>query len=333
MVGEIINVRYCEVLSVVDREDGDRIIVRLHPEDDGKPLNEIQYAFPLLPKMIHVKPKVGEGVLVLLSVTTNGDSQRYYIGPVISQDHKIYKDEFFMGGDTFMKGSVDKFDIAPSTKPEMIGTLPKDNDVVIRGRKNSDVQITDDDVRIKSGVKLANDRNKYDIKFNEHDPAYIKVKYHPGGLIKQSDIDKKVSDKLKSNKGFISEQDYIDAVGEAYEENGINETKQCNSTVTLVADKINLLQNNSEEKRFTTTDKDELITDDELQRALKEAYKLPYGEKLVEILSLMIDAFVKHTHPFSMLPPCAANNIPELIEKKATLLDGKQLLSDTVRIN
>jgi hypothetical protein len=109
--------------------------------------------------------------------------------------------------------------------------------------------------------------------------------------------------------------------------------EQVKSTVTVVADKINLLQNHSKEVEFKTTDNADLITDDELKRALDEAYKLPYGEKLVEILSLFIDAFIKHTHPFSMLPPCNANGIPDLRDKKTEYLDNGKMLSDAIRIN
>ena len=205
-----------------------------------------------------------------------------------------------------MRGHEYDADAAPSGEKECNGILPNDNDIGVRGRKNAEMQITDDDVRIKSGVKLVEESNKYDMKFNEYDPAYIKIKYHPGGLIKKEDV--------KENNRNV-------------------EIKQVNSTVTLVADKINLLQNNSEENSFVTTDRENLIDDDELKRAITEAYKLPYGEKLVDILTVFINAFVKHTHRFSMLPPVEANGIPELNEKKATLLDNKELLSDTVRIN
>lgn len=303
MMGDIVNVRFCEVLDILDNEDADRIKARIHPEDDGKSMREIPYAFPLLPKMFHVKPKIGESVLIILSVANDGNSQRYYIGPVISQDQKIYKDNFFMGADSFLKGSVKKFDIAPSTKPECNGILPNDDDVVIRGRKNTDIQITEDDVRIKAGVKIANESNKYDIKFNEINPSYFKLKYDVSGLFKESDL------------------------------TGSEELKQCNSTATIVADKINLIGNTSDEISFETRDRGDLITDEELKRVIKEAYKLPYGEKLVEILSVFIEAFIKHTHSFPMEVPCNANKIPELVELKATLLDDKQLLSDTVRIN
>lgn len=289
MNGKIPLVRYCKVISIDDDTDADRIKVRLSPEDNSKSLSEIDYAFPLLPKAFHVKPKVGEGVFILLAITNDGNSQRYYIGPVISQDHRLYNDPYFMGGDSFLRGSYKKLDIAPRMDPEQKGTLPGDNDVVIRGRKNSDIQITDDDVRIKAGVKLLENDN-YKISFNQKNPAYTKVKYHLNPLYDGS-----------------------------------------KSSAVMVADKIALLSHRSP-NYFNLTDRDELINDEELNKIIESAYKLPYGEKLVEFLKVFVEAFVTHTHPFPMLPPNPAHTI-ELNSKKADMLERGTMLSDTVRIN
>jgi hypothetical protein len=310
-MGAIKGVRYCQVVSVSDDTDSDMIKVKILPEDSayGDDYSQLPYAFPLLPKMVHVKPKVGEAVFVFLTEEDNSMSQRYYIGPVISQDHRIFKDNYLYAT-SFMRGTAFKPDIAPRTKREFNGILPNDDDIIIRGRKNADIQVTNDDVRIKSGVKVVNEDNEYDMHFNTQDPAYIKVKYHPSGLYKNEDKRTNTPPPLESEQ-----------------------KEQVKSTVTLVADKINLIQNHSKEKEFTTTDTTDLITDDELKRALDEAYKLPYGEKLVEILSIFIDAFIKHTHPFSMLPPCNADGIPDLKDKKTEYLDNGKMLSDAVRIN
>ena len=251
MDGKINGIRFCKVLSLDDDADADRIKVRLSPEDNSKTLEEIDYAFPLLPKMIHIKPKIGEAVLILLTTANDGNSQRYYIGPVISQDHRIYNDPYFGGGDAFLRGSYKKFDVAPRMKPEQNGTLPNDNDVVIRGRKNSDIQITDDDIRIKSGVKIIGE-NKYDISFNEKNPAYVKVKYHL---------------------------------------NPLNDGSQ--STTSIVSDKIFLLSNSSP-NYFNTTDRKNLITDEELNKILNAAYRLPYGELLIDFLNVFVKAFIEH---------------------------------------
>lgn len=290
MEGKIPVVRYCKVISITDDTDADRIKVRLSPEDNSKSIDEIDYAFPLLPKAFHIKPKVGEGVLILLAITNDGNSQRYYIGPVISQDHRIFQDNFFMGGDSFLRGAYKKFDVAPSMIPEMNGTLPNDNDVVIRGRKNAEIQITDDDVRVKAGVKLVNEDNKYEITFNSKNPAYFKLKYHQNPL-----------------------------------EDGSK------SSAVIAGDKITLLSPSSP-NYYNLTDRSDLISDEELNKVIESAYKLPYGEKLVEFLQTFVDAFIKHSHPFSMLPPNEFYT-NELIAQKTELLDKEKMLSDTVRIN
>ena len=167
--------------------------------------------------------------------------------------------------------------------------VPEDNDIVIRGRKNSDIQLSDDDVRIKSGVKLVGE-DKYKISFNQKNPAYIKTKYHLNPLYDGS-----------------------------------------KSSATIVADKIALLSHLSP-NYYNTTDRKDLITDEELNKVIESAYKLPYGEKLVEFLKVFVEAFVTHTHPFPMLPPNPAHTI-ELNSKKADMLERGTMLSDTVRIN
>lgn len=283
-------VRYCKVISIDDANDADRIKVRLVPEDNSKTIDEIDYAFPFLPKAFHIKPKVGEAVLVLLALTNDGYSQRYYIGPVISQDHRMYKDPFFMGADSFLRGGFKDFDVAPRMDPEKDGILPNDVDIVIRGRKNADIQITDDDVRIKAGVKVVKEDNFYEMGFNPKNPAYAKFKYHTQPI-----------------------------------------TDDCNSTASIVADKVLLLSTSSPEV-FELTDRKDLITDEEIGRIIENAYRLPYGEKLVDLLKTLIESFVNHTHDFSMLPPNPAHT-SSLLSKKLDMLDNEKVLSNSVRIN
>lgn len=290
MSGKISLVRFCKVISVDDDADADRIKVRLSPEDNSKTIDDIDYAFPLLPKMLHIKPKVGEAVLVLLAITNDGNSQRYYIGPIISQDHRLFNDPYLNGADAFLRGSLRKFDVAPSTNPENNGLLPKDNDVCIRGRKNSDLQITDNDIRIKSGVKLVHEDDKNQMSFNEKNPGYIKIKYHLNPL-----------------------------------------DGNTHSTTSIVSDKIFLLSNSSP-NYFKTTDREDLITDEELNKIMEKAYRLPYGELLIDFLNTFVKAFLEHTHDFSMLPPNQAHT-STLITKKASMLDQEQMLTNTVRIN
>lgn len=295
MDGKIAGVRFGWVVNNVDDTGADRIAVRLVPEDNSKPYDEsIEVdAIPLLPKMFRVVPRIGEGVFVLLSTANDGYSQRHYIGPVISQPHKMYFEPAQFGGDTYQRGAKKDFDVNPLLNEDAIGAYPTGDDIAIVGRRKCDIILKDDDIRIRAGVKLVDPVNSYDISFNTKNPAYIKLKHYDYGLVGE-------------NK----------------------------SSAAIVADKIMLLSNKSADPIAETTDREDLITNEEMNRLLSEAYKLPYGEKLVNILKQMIDIFNTHTHDYVALPPNAAF-VGELNAIKRQYLDGEQppLLSDSIRIN
>ena len=296
---QINGVRYGKVISIDDENGSDAISVRLFPEDNDENDTLVRAtAFPLMPKMLHIKPRVGEGVLILYSTWTDGNSQRYYIGPVISQPHKMYFDPWFMGGDSYQRGAPKAMDPNPYNDENAEGAFPEDDDVSLIGRKNCDIQIKEDDIRLRAGVKLVDDKSYYKIRFNRKDPAFIKLKYHETPL-----------------------------------------AENVASTATIVADKINLFSNSSTEFPIEENSdgehglsKKELITDEKLAKALEDAYSLPYGEKLVELLKTMIDVFCKHTHDYISLPPNAAF-ITEIETAAKEPLEDRKLLSNTVKFN
>lgn len=301
MEGKIAGVRYGRVIDNYDETGAGRIAVRLEPEDNPKPDSKLEVtAVPLMPKMFHIKPKIGEGVFVLLATLNDGESQRYYIGPVISQPHKMYYEDSFAGGDTYQRGAPKKYDPNPHNDPNSVGAYPDGNDVALLGRKNCDIIIKDDDIRIRAGVKVVDDESKYQVRFNQTNPAFIKMKYHEKAL------------------------------------DGGNK-----STVSVVGDKVLLLGNKSSKVGIADeTDNDgvktDLITDHQINEILQKAYRLPYGEELVDLLKEMIDIFCRHTHNYVCLPPDgAAIGEMNAIKQKylGTVGDCPPLLSDSIRIN
>ena len=53
------------VTSVIDPNDGCRIKARILTDDDALSDGDLPYAFPLLPKMVHITTKVGEAVIII----------------------------------------------------------------------------------------------------------------------------------------------------------------------------------------------------------------------------------------------------------------------------
>jgi hypothetical protein len=322
MEGKIDFIKYCKVISVIDNDGTDRILVEVKPEDNSVDLKEnisktdahknfaepkTLYAFPLLPKAFRILPKEGEGVFVLFA-SSETNTQRYYIGPVISQDDKLWNNSFEEAS-SFMPGTYYPITTNKKQDKELTGVFPQDTEIAVRGRKNADVIISDDEVKIRSGVKLCPKGDETNIKYNHEDPAFIKVKYHP----EQIEV-KKIEDE---------------------ENQSINE--QINSTVTVVADKINLFGHKSNSPELTKEHIDGvgIVEDDKLTELMDKAHKLPYGDKLIEILEEIILVLKKHTHKFPMEPPLEYwfKDGSSLNEKEEILLKQKQLLSDTVLIN
>lgn len=311
------NFELCKVIRVDDPMGGDRIIARFASDNDKRD-SELPWASPFLPKMLHVKPKVGE-VVAMFNINDGNTSPRFYIGPFITQQTDTYyspKDSTEIGdARAFFEGAYQTVDENPENKDngKAIGAFPADDDISIEGRKNCGLQITDDDIRLKAGVKKLN-TSDHTAEFNREDPAFIKLKYD-----------------------------------DTHPENGYN------SVAYVVADRINLLGNTSGGKDNGLNDyktdittkygdidayKRDLITNKEEKNILRSpedkdfdgnmyAYRLVYGEPLIQFLELFRDAFLNHVHPFPTMKPCKTEELKNLEDYK---LD-KKLLSDTVRIN
>lgn len=266
--------KICQVMDVYDDADGERIKVRLKPEDDKVKDEKIPYAYPLLPKMLHIKPKVGELVLIVLTETGNGFSNRYYIGPIISQPQFMEKEDIVQRALSLYPNNKRKPDVAPSTNPDSHGALAKDEDIAIYGRKKSDIILTDDDLRIRCGSRIYDQREPGGVLFNRSNPSYIHLKH-------------------TDNKRGETDEEY-------------------QSTATIVADKINLISHQSNTP-FRVNHEEHLIADDEMQKIIDAAHELPYGDILVQFLQLFVKAFLNHSHPYPGMSPCLTDEYLEVM--------------------
>lgn len=252
--------RECAVVSVNDENACLRIKVRLQPEDNNTAVEDLPYCFPLLPKHFQVNPKVGEMVLVITSRLGVSQSRRWFIGPIISQQYMLREDPF-------ISATTGYFSLLPRPElnPENEGSYPDREDVAVQGRKNADLILKENEVRLRCGFqKEPNGLSQNSLLFNKEDLSYIQMKYK----------------RMKDHKG-----------------------KTFNSAINIVADRINLLSHDSTTP-FTLNDTKELITEKELKKILEKAHPLIYGDELVNFLTQLIEVIRTHTHPFAMDPPC-----------------------------
>lgn len=294
-----INIRFGWVTNVDDPTGAGRIQVRTKYDNFNGNDEDLQYYFPLLPKVFHVKPKKDELVILFTMASSEFEVTNYYIGPIISQPQKI-KHEFYTDAQKITDRSPFGYEPNPEYEQGVLPTLyPGNDDICMDSRGNTGIQLKNNEVRIKSGVRILTDKGFVN---NTENPAFISLKYYPDNTY----------------------GDY----GEGFK-----------STATIVADKINLLGANSEDpdtKNIPVThnedneaeDKDNLISDSAMQELVRKAHQIPYGDKLVEFLTDLRDALATHVHPFPTMAPCNDEKM-----KKVASYNFDNMLSDIVRIN
>jgi hypothetical protein len=282
-------IRICQVIDTYDESDGDRIKVRIKRDDDKFTDEELPYAFPLLPKMIHVKPKIGEWVLLLTSKASPNsyNSNRYYIGPIISQPQYL---EGEMSEFTVLSqypGALKEPDVAPSTNTESHGAFAKDKDVAIYGRKKNDIILSDNDINIRNGSRLKDNAQKGGIVFNRSNPSFINLKHHDNNrFIGGTTADTQTNEEVSTDNAY-------------------------KSSVVVAADKIALLSHQS--KLYASKiDKDTMISDEEVDKLIEKAQSLPYGDILVDFLKQFLNAFLLHVHPYPGMSPDLDDRVGKL---------------------
>jgi hypothetical protein len=308
-----------------------RIKVRLDSDGKGVSTQDLPYAFPLLPKVLQSVPKVGEGVFVINAKLNTPDSQRYYIGPIISQPQ-------FQEFCSYNKGNGDAVSLLsiakalrndPLTSIERAkdltkGSFPNVKDVALIGRGQEDIVLkyrgnsdgaysSTSEIDLRAGIRLQPTDNtiKYlqgNVVFNTKNPAYIQVKYKQSGLAG-----------LNDGEGDNDEYKHESKT-----------SREANSVVNVVADKINLISH-KDTNQFgeLLTNNEELLLEEQMDNIMSKLHKSVYGDELIKLLQLMVRAICEHTHPFSMLPPTVNGTaLSDIIG-----YDYSKILSDNIRIS
>lgn len=301
-----------KVISLEDPNDAGRIKVRIVGVDNDKTDEELPFAFPMLPKHINIMPKIKEGVLIFMFATGNDEVDRMYLGPVVPQPQFLENADYDLeawNGYTF--GTAD-LGAAPSQRRKLKGGYPDKRDVSLQGRKNTDLILKDNEVLLRAGKFVfqgdAADNSKspseFDEvlghKFNSRTQGYIQIKYNAQTNVPEDEED----------------------------------DKEYGTITNIVSNKINLLTHKEGNPRFTLANQENLISDEEMQRILSEAHQLVFGDKLIELLKLMMSAITNHSHKYNGLPAhgdgesAAALSIQEMLQYNL-----EQLLSKNIRIN
>lgn len=307
-------------LQISDDYNARRLKVRVDSDGPNKSTNDLPWAFPLMPKTILTAPQIGEGVLVFCSEGGNFSSQRFYLGPIISQEQFQEYDSYEGGRGSAVSLLLHKKPSAPkpleriSNHEDTLGSFPRTSDVALVGRGKEDVIVrydkkgtgkgTASEVDIRAGVRQEplspTDTFKGNVVFNSNDPAYIQVKHSTSGLA-------------------------------GFEGNNADE-RTANGIVNVVADKINLMSH--KDTNLTSSDisdPNELVPVEKMDEIMAKLHPSVYGDDLVKLLKIMCNAIVNHVHPMGNYVPCVVDDVKDIKMNAGKYMD--KMLSKHVRLS
>ncbi len=275
-------------------------------KDKDLTLSQLPLAIPLLPEFMHVRPKVGECVLVILENPTDPTSARYYIGPLINQQTKLDFQSFQSSQSIYNRNTFKGKDIAgsPSTNiNKSAGELfATQDEIAFQGRKNSDIVFGDNTVKIRTGI------------FNY--PSFEENTTHP----------------CKIELKIVNEP--IATTGIKIADSTINKDFKPFSQQNIIATNINIF---SPEGKFrnTTIGNKEVNYNQRLNDfgdLAKTLHPAVLGDELVGILNLIINYMFTHVHTpqSTSLPNNFAYQLEKYRNKDAM---SALILSNVIRIN
>lgn len=287
-----LDLRTCTVISSYDGEGGGRITVAYNDPKYGK--GESKNAFPLIPKTFQSIPKQGESVFVF-----DTGSRLLYIGPIIPEMQQLNKSSHIISDAAFDDGRA-HLSTPIINIPECEGCFADEKDIAIYGRLNTDIILSENEVRIRCASRKANPSKKSEFTYNRDNPSFLKLKYYETPLV--------------VNINDVSTNNVIE--------------KKVKSTATLVGQEINLISTEGSPWFNTANRKNNEISDEDMAQIIEKAHALPYGDVLVDFLQKFLSAFNNHVHKYPLLPPCKTDEIMTL--NSYNFLD---MISKNVRCN
>ena len=305
------------VREIADNAGYNRIkaeIVNLNSEgniyagkDKDANLDQMPLCVPLLPEFMHVRPQIGETVLVLLENPSDPTSARYWIGPIITQQTNLQYQSFQSAQAIYNKASFNGNQIGgnPSTiNNNDAGSLfAKQDEIAFQGKKNSDLVLGNNEVKLRTGIF----KNLTEFKENTDYPCQIELK--------------------------IVEQP-IATSGVRVADAELNASFEPFSQQNIKASNINLISPEGKFRKISSA-KAELAYNPRLNDFGEEAKTLHpavLGDELVNILYLIISYMFSHIHT-PQNPPLPNNFAFELQKFRNKNFLSAQILSNHVRLN
>ncbi len=193
------------VVSVDDPAEQNRIVARIVKLDENDrvvggrdrdvPDRQLPFCNPLVSEFVHVRPLVGEMVIVILENPSDNSAPRYWMGPVITSKLKL-KYQSYADAESMFKYTDFFSDIKLQNKGASSLVIPRQADIALQGRDDADLILRPREVFISAGKFIENS-----FEINEISPCNIQLKQFDNVPIREGSDDKVTfsQQNLKSN--------------------------------------------------------------------------------------------------------------------------------------
>jgi len=139
-------------------------------KDRGISDEKLPLCIPFLPKFLRIKPQVGELVWLILENPQDNSSTRFWVGPIVTSDvemsYQSYEEAIKIFDYTNFFSNKNLLN-----KIKTYESLPKGNDISLRGRNDSDLIL-----RFRESLLVSGKFNKDSIDPNTRNPSFLQLK-------------------------------------------------------------------------------------------------------------------------------------------------------------
>lgn len=246
-------------------------------KDNNTPLEQLPVCFPILPEFFHVRPQVGECVLLIIENPSDQSSPRYYIGPVRTNqttlDFQGFKETQSVFDRTTFKSQNINFNTASKNNPTISTIIPQQPEIAVQGKKDADIVFKTREVLLRAGRFKKNT-----LEANVEHPCQIQLKQvDDAPTTVSTGVFSSLLSSQKNSKFIPYSQMNIVATN-------INliSTEGMNRDMKSDNDNIEKKTNNDNLERF-----DELYS---------QTHPLVYGDELIKLLKVILNFLLNHIH-------------------------------------
>jgi hypothetical protein len=278
-------------------------------KDRDTPLDKLPICIPLMPEFVHVRPQVGESVLIISENPLDLTSPRYWIGPIISQQIKLPYQSYSDATEIF---SINTYAQKNTTSNPTTNNLnkaavyfPQPNEIALQGRQDADITFSPRAVLIRAGRF-----KKGTTDLNTTSPCSIEIKQVYAPIANPNDI--QLFNRLSSSASTFVQ------------------FSQTNSVST----NINIYSPEGKFRKADNGSGDGVELSDRLKDfgdVASTLHPAVFGDELIVLLKLILKYLVTHRH--TPQNPALSNKTSEDLDPYLNGDKLQDLISNVVRVN